>query len=87
MRKTAQQKFNEYLDECSQTRAAVNAFTDGSRQLYGDYAYAAGYYGSLVADLITQLPKAKREEYRQRLLRESKQIEQKFLISKIKETV
>jgi hypothetical protein len=84
--KSAQDKFNNYLDEYRETQTAVNTFTNGSHGFYGDYAFAAGYYGSLVADLISQLPKAKRAEYRDRLLREGKLFEQKVLIEKIKET-
>jgi hypothetical protein len=86
MAKSAQQKFNEYLDECRETQQSVNAFTDASHKLHGDYAYAAGYFGSLVADLVSQLPKAKRAEYRAQLFRQAEKFEKERLLKTIKET-
>lgn len=66
MRKTAQQKFNEYLDECRETTQAVNEFIDRSQENHKNYAYATGALSTIVQEIIAQLPKAKRAEYRQR---------------------
>lgn len=87
MAKSAQQKFNEYLDECRETQQAVNSMCDASHKLYGDYAYAAGYFGSMIADLVAQLPKAKRAEVRAQLLKTADKHQQEFLLKTIKETV
>jgi hypothetical protein len=64
MAKSAQQKFNEYLDECRETSEAVSEFTKAAHDNYGNYAYAAGYLESMIKDVINQLPKAKRAEMR-----------------------
>ena len=86
MAKSAQQKFNEYLDECRETQQAINSMTDASYKLYEDYAYAAGYYGSMIADLVSQLPKAKRAEVRAQLLKQAEKFQNEFLLKTIKET-
>ena len=83
----ARQTFDNYLAEFRETQQAVNGLTDSTYKLYGDYGYAAGYYGSMIADLISQLPKHKRAEYRQTLLQKSKEFEQERLMKTIKETV
>lgn len=68
MRKTAQQKFNEYLEDCRKTTQAVNQVIDTSKEFYGDYAYATGYLSTVLQEVIAQLPRAKREELRQRFV-------------------
>ena len=78
----ARQTFTQYLDEFRETQQAVNAMTDATHKVYGDYAYACGYYGSVIADLISQLPKAKRAEYRAQLLAKAEEFKQQM-----KETV
>lgn len=67
----ARQTFDQYLAEFRQTQQAVNSMTDASYKNYGDFAYAAGYFGSMIADLVAQLPKAKRAEVREQLLRKA----------------
>jgi glucan phosphoethanolaminetransferase (alkaline phosphatase superfamily) len=79
-------RFEQYLAEFRETQQAVNAVTDSTYKLYNDYGYAAGYYGSMVADLIAQLPKAKRAEYRERLRQKAKEFENQYLLKQIKET-
>lgn len=64
----ARQTFTQYLDEFRETQQAVNAMTDATYKAHDNYAYAAGYFGSLIADLVAQLPKAKRAEVRAQLL-------------------
>jgi len=83
---SARQTFNQYLDEFRETQQAVNAMSDASHKLYGDYAYAAGYFGSMIADLVAQLPKAKRAEVRAQLLKTADKHQQEFLLKTIKET-
>jgi hypothetical protein len=86
--KSAQQKFNEYLAECEETRAAVKQFEQAVHEKYdgSGYAYIAGYFMMQMLEAVTHLPKAKRQEFRERFLREAKKFEQENLINKIKET-
>ena len=86
MAKSAQQKFNEYLAECQETRDAVNEMTAASYDRYEGHSYAAGYLGSMVVELIGMLPKAKRAEFREQLFRQA-QTDKNFTLAKmIKET-
>jgi hypothetical protein len=89
MPKSAQQKFNEYLDECRETREAMGAFEKAVQDKYdgSGYAYIAGYLMTQLQDAITHLPKAKRQEFRENFLRAAKKFEQENLINKIKEAV
>ena len=88
MSKSAQQKFNEYLDECRETREAMGAFEKAVQDKYdgSGYAYIAGYFMMQMLEAVTHLPKAKRQEFRERFLREAKRFEQENLINKIKES-
>jgi hypothetical protein len=83
----ARQTFDQYLAEFRETQQAVNSMTDSTHKLYGDYAYVAGYYGSMIADLVAQLPKAKRAEVRAQLLKSAEKFQSEFLLKTIKETV
>ena len=84
MAKSAQEKFNEYLDECRETSNAISEVTDRTNELYEGYAFAAGFLGATLADAIRELPKAKRAEFRDRLLRKAEQAKQEFLLKTIK---
>ena len=86
--KSAQQKFNEYLDECRETRQALGAFEKAVQEKYDGhgYAYIAGYMMTQLQDAITHLPKAKRAEFRETFLRAAKKIEQEHLMKTIKES-
>jgi hypothetical protein len=84
MPKSAQQKFNEYLDECRETNIAVNEFTKASYDNHGGYAYATGYFESVVKDLIGQLPKAKRAELRKQFLDMAQKQKNEALINQLK---
>lgn len=64
MRKSAMQKWNETCKEVAETRAAAKSFSDKKLAQYNSHSYAAGYLESLVVELIMQLPKAKRAQYR-----------------------
>lgn len=86
MSKSAQQKFNEYLDESRETSMAVSEFTSSSFENYGNYAHAAGYLESVVKDLIGQLPRAKRADLRQRFLDQAQKQKNEYLLKTIKET-
>ena len=67
MRKTAQQRLNEFFNESDKTRHVIRQFNEASYRKNQSYAYAAGYLESFAAELIMQLPKAKRDEYRAQL--------------------
>lgn len=67
MPKSAQQRMNEYWNECDQIRAAVKNFNDRSFEANGSFSFAAGFLESTLVDAIMQLPKAKREEFRARV--------------------
>jgi hypothetical protein len=87
MTKSAQSKFNEYLDECRETSQSINDMVDSSYKLFGSYAYATGYLQSLLAEVIDQLPKAKREGLRNRLRRQAQNDKNAQLANKLKEAV
>ena len=87
MPKSAQQKFNEYLNECHSTTDAVNAVVNSSNEFYKGYAFAAGFLGMILSDAISELPKARRADFRARLMKKADEINQQILIEKIKEPV
>lgn len=86
--KSAQQKFNEYLDECRETREALGAFEKAVQEKYNGsgYAYIAGYLMTQLQDAITHLPKAKRAEFRENFLRAAQKFENENLMKMIKES-
>jgi hypothetical protein len=87
MPKSAQQKFNEYLDECRETRDAINELEQAARENHdGSYAYACGVYTVLLGDVISMLPKAKRAEIREQLLRTAQKQKNEHLAKMIKES-
>ena len=88
MPKSAQQKFNEYLEERQETRDALNAFEKAVQGRYDNngYAYIAGYLMMQIGDVVAELPKARRAEFRENFLREAKKFEQETLLRKIKDT-
>lgn len=85
--KSAQQKFNEYLDECRETSDAVNQFINFSADNYKGYAYAAGALSTVLQDVIAELPKARRAEIRERLYRMAQDQKNELLAKTIKDTV
>jgi hypothetical protein len=87
MAKSAQVKFNEYLDESRETSYAIREMIDRSFDLNGNYAYAAGYLQSLLSEVIAELPKARRADLRNQLLRQAQKHRDELLLTKIKETV
>ena len=53
MARSAQDKFNEYLDECRETNDAVNEFVKASYENYNrTYSYTSGYLESMLKDLL-----------------------------------
>ena len=58
-----------------------------SYDLYGNYAYAAGYLQSVLAEVIDQLPKAKRDGIRNQLRRQAQNDKNATLANKLKEAV
>jgi len=85
MAKSAQQKFNEYLDECRETNDAINEFVNASYENNDrNYGYAAGYLESMIKEVITQLPKAKRAEIRKRFSDMAQKQRNEHLLKSIK---
>jgi hypothetical protein len=85
MAKTAQQKFNEYLDECRETTDAVNEFVNRSFDNHKNYAYSSGAMSVMLSQLIQELPRTKREYWRERLHRSAQQQKNEYLMKTIKE--
>jgi hypothetical protein len=84
MPKTAQQKFNEYLDECRETTDSINEFVNASNENYGGYAYAAGSLTMILAEAIGELPKARRADFRNRLYAQAQKQKNEVLAKMIK---
>ena len=84
--KSAQQKFNEYINESQSTMAAINEVTESTNQRYQGYAFAAGCLGMILADAIGHLPKAKRAEFRAQLAKISDKARHEILLNMIKDT-
>jgi hypothetical protein len=87
MAKSAQQKFDEYLAECRETSQSINDMVQSSYDLYGNYAYSAGYLQSLLAEVIDQLPKAKRDGIRNQLRRQAQNDKNAQLANTLREVV
>ena len=86
MARSAQDKFNEYLAECRETRDAINEVEKAARENHeGSYAYACGVYSALLGDIISELPKARRAEIREQLLRTAQKQKNELLARTIKE--
>ncbi len=84
--KSAQQKFNEYINESQSTMAVINEVTESTLERYGSYSFAAGALGMILADAIGHLPKAKRAEFRSRLAKISDKARHEILLNMIKDT-
>jgi hypothetical protein len=87
MARSAQEKFNEYLEERRETSDAAREMVDTSYDLYKSYGHSAGYLQSLVVDLISELPKARRAELRDQLYRQAQKQKNELLANVIKEGV
>jgi len=87
MARSAQDKFNAYLDECRETNDAINEFVKASYDNNDrTYSYAAGYLQSMIKDVISELPKARRAELRKKFLALAQTQKNEFLIKTLKET-
>ena len=64
----SQAKLNEFLNESDDTYSIVSAFVDRSFEERGSFSHVAGVMQVLLANAIMELPKARREYYRNRLL-------------------
>lgn len=86
MPKSAQEKFSEYLAECRETRDAINEVEKASREnCEGSYAFACGVFSSILGDVISELPKARRAELRDRLYSIAQKQKNELLARTIKE--
>ena len=56
------------LAEFKETKEIVATFAKKSHEKYESYCYAAGYFESMVSELIMELPKEKREFFRKQIL-------------------
>ena len=86
MAKSAQQKWNEYLDESRETMNSINELTNRTNERYEGYAFAAGALGMILADAIGELPKARRAEFRDRILKIAEKARNEYLLNTIKDT-
>jgi HD-like signal output (HDOD) protein len=86
MPKSAQQKFSEYLDESRETSYAINELVRTSNEATDGYAYAAGFLSSVLQEAIAELPKARRADFRNRLLNQAQKHSNEMLITAIKES-
>jgi hypothetical protein len=85
MAKSAQQRFNEYLDECRDTSDAVREFVNISADNHKGYAYPCGALQTMITDLIAELPKARRAEMREEFRKLSQKHKNELLARTIKE--
>ena len=76
--------FNDIWTERELTRNSIKAFTDAAFANYGTHAYGAGYLESLLASVVMDLPKAKREQLRKDMQAAAIQQEYKQLVTTIK---
>lgn len=86
MAKSAQQKFNEFLDECRETSDAVREFVDQSFANHHNYAHAAGALTTMLQDVIAELPRQRRAEMRERLYGLANKQKNEALLNTIKES-
>ena len=63
MSKSAQQRFNERLDESDRIAKAIRQFNDRSYVKRDSYAYAVGVLTTVSHEAIAMLPKAKRQYF------------------------
>ena len=63
MSKSAQQRFNERLDESDRIAKAIRQFNDRSYVKRDSYAYAVGTLTTIAQDAIAMLPKTKRQQF------------------------
>lgn len=61
--RSAQQRFNQAMEQMSSIDQAVRAFTDRSFNKRKSFDYSAGVLSTLVVDAIGQLSKAKRQAF------------------------
>jgi hypothetical protein len=85
MAKTAQDKFNAYLEEFRETSDVINDFVDSSNDNYKSYAYAAGALSVIVKELIAEMPQARRAKLRDRFRRMAQDQKNEILIKMIKQ--
>lgn len=69
---SAQEKLNAFWGEMDRVRDTLKQFeTAVERDGVYQYAFAAGFYQSLIVDLVMELPKAKRAAFVDRMQREA----------------
>ena len=81
MARSAQQRFNTYLDESQDTASVVEQFSKSCRQSEHGYAYEAGWWNSMVPRILMALPKTRRQEFLQELRTQSHKLDAENLVS------
>jgi hypothetical protein len=67
MKKTAQQKLNEYYNELNELQSAIDNLSAASYEKYESHSYAVGCLGQLLQRAVSSLPKKEREAFKQNL--------------------
>lgn len=75
--------WERWRQESNEATAVVGEFGKLSRDLYG-YAYEAGWWSSMVPDLLMAMPRSSRERVLNRLKDQIKKLEADQLIQKLK---
>lgn len=52
-----------------QFRSILRDFSETTRTIYGDYAFAAGYLEALAGQLLTEMPKPKQQQFITEMMR------------------
>ena len=80
--------FSQYLEECNQMSDACSQFEKAVQGRYDGhgYPYLAGYMMMQFREAVMELPRARREQFKAQLLRETKRFEQETLLKTIKES-
>jgi hypothetical protein len=80
MKLSAQQRFNQALDESRETGDALREFVSISEKVYSSHSYSSGYLESMVLQLIGELPKKRRAELREQFYRAALELSRKHMV-------
>jgi len=83
--KSAQERFNEFLEEAHETSDAVREMVNASFDHRKNYGFACGVLESLLKDAIAELPRARRAEFREQLYKMAQAEKNAHLADVIKE--
>lgn len=84
MAKTAQQKFNERLEQRREFAAIINEFEQAAVEAYdGSYSYACGWFNGMLLSMIMDLPKTQRDMVRDALQNQTQNLKNQHLVDVI----